>query len=165
MTEHCKKTCDACDDTGGSSFSCPARTTNTDMEGPLFVPVLDDDQESLIERRGGSRSKDWHLAPVDEYIQPQKFVHIRGKLFNSDCSEMKRPSDFITIWYAGAKNSSTGYFLSLCFCLQSRPIHLTILMLFAVAAFASNTRGAKLFSSQPTGGQNCFHPSPLDSCM
>ena len=133
MTEHCKRTCDACDDTSGPSFSCPAKTTNVDMEGPLVVPVLD---ENRIKRRGGRGSKEWHLAPIDEYIQPHNFVHLRGKLFNSDCSEMKRASYFITIWYAGGLNG-TGHYLSICFCLQSRPI----LMLFAVAAFASNPKG------------------------
>ena len=116
MTEHCKRTCDACDDTSGPSFSCPAKTTNVDMEGPLFVPVLDENRRSKIRRRGGRQSKDWHLAPVDEYIQPQNFVHLRGKLFNSDCSEVKRARDIITIWYAGALNR-TGI---ICFCLQSR---------------------------------------------
>ena len=136
MTEHCKRTCDACDDTSGPSFSCPAKTTNADMEGPLFVPVLDDNRRSKIRRRGGRRSKDWHLAPIDELIQPQNFIHLRGKLFNSDCSEIKRARDIITIWYAGARNR-TGHYLSICFCLQSRPI----LMLFAVAAFASNPKG------------------------
>ena len=153
MTEHCKRTCDACDDTSGPSFSCPAKTTNTDMEGPLFVPVLDDNRRSKIRRRGGRRSKDWHLAPIDELIQPENFIHLRGKLFNSDCSEIKRARDIITIWYAGARNR-TGHYLSICFCLQSRPIQ----MLFVVAAFASNRRG---------GRQDCFHPSfqsALDSC-
>ena len=140
MSKHCKRTCDTCDDTGGPSFSCPAKTTNVDQEGPLVVPLLDENQRSIIRRRG----EDWHVAPIHEYMQPQNFVHIRGKLFNSDCSEMKRASDFITLWYAGASNR-TGHYLSICFCLQRRPM----LMLFAVAAFASNPRG---------GGKTVFIP-------
>ena len=138
MSKHCKRSCNLCDE----PLSCPAKTTKHDMEGPLFVPVLDRNRKpTIIKRRGKDRreknkSQPWHLAPREEYFKPENFVHLRGKLFNSDCSEMKRASYFITIWYAGGLNG-TGHYLSICFCLQSRPI----LMLFAVAAFASNPKG------------------------
>ena len=114
MTEHCKRTCDACDDTSGPSFSCPAKTTNVDMEGPLFVPVLDRNRKAtIIKRRGKDRreknkSQPWHLAPREEYFKPENFVHLRGKMFDSECNELNQPSDWINIWYAGATSMQRG---------------------------------------------------------
>ena len=110
MSKHCKRSCNLCDE----PLSCPAKTTKHDLEGPLFVPVLDRNRKpTIIKRRGKDRreknkSQPWHLAPREEYFKPENFVHLRGKMFDSECNELNQPSDWINIWYAGATSMERG---------------------------------------------------------